>query len=91
MLKVMREMERVLRSHGTATLVVGNSSIRGVFLSNDAAISAAAAEAGLRLVERQERLLPPSKRYLPPPESAVGGDLGRRMRTEVVLTFKQAA
>jgi hypothetical protein len=89
-LKVMCEMKRVLRADGSATLVVGNSSIRGVFLSNDAVITAAAAEAGLRLVERQERPLPPSKRYLPPPERIAVGDLGRRMRTEVVLTFKQA-
>lgn len=91
MLNVMQEIRRVLRPEGFATLVVGNSSIRGVFVSNDAGIVAAAREAGLRLVSREERPLPPSKRYLPPPESAESGDLGRRMRTEVVLTFKLAA
>jgi DNA modification methylase len=88
MLAVMRETARVLRDDGVATLVVGNSSIRGVFLSNDAAITACAHHAGLRRTSRRERPLPPSKRYLPPPDRTSGRQLEQRMRTEVILRFR---
>ncbi len=87
---VIDEAARVLRRDGVATLVVGNSSIRGVFLANDKAIVACAREAGLRQTSRRERPLPPSKRYLPPPGRASGHLLRQRMRTEVVLRFRPA-
>jgi DNA modification methylase len=88
MLATMKEIARVLRDDGVATLVVGNSSIRGVFLSNDAAITACARHAGLRRTSRRERPLPPSRRYLPPPGRASGRQLEQRMRTEVILRFR---
>jgi hypothetical protein len=90
MLAVMKETARVLRDDGVATLVVGNSSIRGVFLSNDAAITACAHHAGLRRTSRRERPLPPSRRYLPPPGHTSGRQLEQRMRTEVILRFRVA-
>jgi hypothetical protein len=88
MLEVMKETARVLRDDGVATFVVGNSSIRGVFLANDSVISACAREAGLRRTGRRERPLPPSRRYLPPPGQRAGRQLERRMRAEVVLRFR---
>jgi hypothetical protein len=88
MAAVMGEAARVLRGDGVATLVVGNSSIRGVFLANDKAIAACAREAGLRQTSRRERPLPPSKRYLPPPGRTSGHMLRQRMRAEVVLRFR---
>jgi SAM-dependent methyltransferase len=90
MLAVMKETARVLRDDGRATLVVGNSSIRGVFLANDAAITACARQAGLRRTSRRERPLPPSRRYLPPPARTSGRQLEQRMRTEVILRFRLA-
>ncbi len=90
MLAVMRETARVLREDGVATFVIGNSSIRGVFLANDAAIAACARQVGLRRTSRRERLLPPSKRYLPPPGRTSGRRLEQRMRTEVILRFHVA-
>ena len=90
MLAVMEETARVLRENGMVTLVVGNSSIRGVFLANDKAISACARHAGLRRTSRRERVLPPSKRYLPPPARGSGHQLEQRMRTEVLLRFRPA-
>jgi tRNA G10 N-methylase Trm11 len=90
MLAVMEETARVLREDGVATLVVGNSSIRGVFLANDKAISACARHAGLRRTSRRERVLPPSKRYLPPPIKGSGHQLEQRMRTEVLMRFRPA-
>jgi hypothetical protein len=88
MLGVMKETARVLRDDGVATIVIGNSSIRGTFVANDAAIVACAREAGLRLTGRRERPLPAAKRYLPPPGQDSGPQLERRMRTEVVLKFR---
>jgi hypothetical protein len=90
MLAVMEEMARVLRGDGVATLVVGNSSIRGVFLANDKAISACARYAGLRRTSRRERLLPAARRYLPPPSQGSGQKLEQRMRTEVLMRFRPA-
>jgi hypothetical protein len=88
MFAVMKETERVLRVGGVATFVVGNSSIRGVFLSNDAVITECARRAGLRRLSRRERPLPPSRRYLPPPGRSSGQRLQQRMRTESILRFQ---
>lgn len=85
--KVMREIRRVLMPGGRAALVVGNSCLRGVFIDNSAAVASAAESVGLVSIERIERELPPSRRYLPPPVVDLSSQLGKRMRTEVVLTF----
>ena len=86
--ETMAELGRVLRSSGHGVIVVGNSNLRGVFIDNAKAVTLAAAEAGLMLVARKTRELPASHRYLPPP--AGDGMLSRRMREEVVLTFRHA-
>lgn len=83
------EVARVLRPGGLATLVVGNSSLRGVYVANDALILSAAEAVGLDLVSRDERTLPPSRRYLPPPSNQDGSDLKNRMRAEVVVRLRQ--
>lgn len=90
MLAVMREIARVLREGGVATLVIGNSSIGGVFLSNDSVIRECAHYGGLSQISRRERPLPPARRYLPPPSHRSGERLQQRMRTEVVLRFRHA-
>jgi hypothetical protein len=87
LLAVLREIRRVLKSTGNATLVVGNSCIRKVYIDNAAAIIAAAEMIGLVIVERKEREIPPMKRYLPPPSPNDLHGVKNRMRTEVVLTF----
>ena len=84
---VLSEIRRVLKSTGNATFVIGNSCIRNVFLDNAAALVVAAELLGLALVERQERDIPPMKRYLPPPRGNASRGVMHRMRTEVVLTF----
>ncbi len=90
MFAAVSEIARVLRVGGTATLVVGNSSLRGVYVANDACIASAADRVGLSLIDRSERPLPASRRYLPPPNSGDSSHLHKRMRTEVVLKFKKA-
>lgn len=79
---------RVLRPGAVAVYVVGNSTVRGRFLSNDKAVATAAVKTGMTLISRVERDLPPNRRYLPPPTDAQGG-LNGRMRSEVVLTFQR--
>lgn len=86
--ETMAELARVLRANGRAVIVVGNSTIKGVFIDNARAVALAAAESDLSLVTRRIRELPASHRYLPPP--AGDGMLSKRMREEVILTFQYA-
>ncbi len=83
---LLQEIARVLKANGKVTLVVGNSKLRGVFIRNADAAVVAAQQAGLQLVDRNERDLPTQSRYLPPP-SRRNDSLGKRMRTESVLTL----
>jgi hypothetical protein len=85
---MLAEAKRVLRRGGKATFVVGNSCLRGVFISNAECLKALATSLGLTLESEQERDLPVQSRYLPPPESGASA-LGRRMRTESVLEFSR--
>jgi SAM-dependent methyltransferase len=88
--RLMAELARVLRHDGRAFLVVGNSCVRRVFIRNSEGFIAAGRMVGLRLTRHAERDLPTRKRYLPMPKLKSGGSLGKRMRTENVLTFKHA-
>jgi hypothetical protein len=83
---MMSEVARVLRPEGKAILVVGNSCLKNVFINNAGGIVKAASQVGLKLVSSTERELPDSKRYLPMPSKRTAA-LGRRMRTETILTF----
>lgn len=84
--KSVAEAARVLKKNGRATYVVGNSCLKGVFVSNSSAVSAAARVAELRVIDEVERDLPQNRRYLP---INTKSDLAQRMRTETVLTFKK--
>jgi len=86
--KAIGEVARVLVPGGKAVYVVGNSTVRGTFVCNSALVEASALAHGLRLVRKSVRLLPASRRYLPPPCRSNAGTLGCRMRQEVVLTFE---
>jgi SAM-dependent methyltransferase len=90
LLEVLREVQRVLKPEGFATFVIGNSSVRDVFIDNAAVVVKAAQCVGLELIRQQERVIPPSRRYLPPPGGVGGAGMAKRMRTEVVATFEVA-
>lgn len=86
------EIARVLRPGGRAILVVGDSTMRGVFVKNSAGVAALAARHGLGSLARHRRDLPDDRRYLPPPTGTTSGDrLSTRMRQEVVMTFGAAS
>ena len=80
--KMIEEITRVLKPKGTATFVMGNSCLRGVYIENSAGLKCAAEAAGLVTLEQWERELPAGSRYLPTPST---GALSKRMRKEVIL------
>jgi len=80
------EIARVLKPGGIATLVVGNSCLRGSFVRNSDGVRTAGQLAGLRVLSEIVRELPSSSRYLPLTSM---GALSKRMRTETVLTFRK--
>ncbi len=86
---VLQEAHRVLKRDGSMVLVLGDSSVRGVFLRNSDATIVIARELGLALTRRRRRLLPPNRRYLPPPCNRTAGRfLRQRMAFETVLELR---
>jgi len=83
---LLHETNRVLRQQGQAIFVVGNSCLKGTFIRNSDGVREAALINGLSVQSIIERELPQTSRYLPMP---VGNDapLGKRMRTETILSF----
>jgi hypothetical protein len=55
---VVSSVAKTLRPGGRALFVVGNSSLRGVFLRNDKTVEIAADGVGLQSISRTERELP---------------------------------
>ncbi len=83
----LHELTRIIKTGGRVLLVVGDSCLKGVSISN-AGINIAAAEmVGLKKTLRSERSLPVSRRYLPTPDAGKSGMLAGRMRTETLLSF----
>jgi hypothetical protein len=87
--RLTSEVARVLKPAGRAIFVVGNSCLKGVFIRNSDGLIKAAEMVGLRLLHQVERELPIRKRYLPMPVNA-NKPLGKRMKTETILTFVPA-
>ena len=84
---ICRTLGRVVKQDGYAVLVVADSQLNGVPIENAAICTLAGRRHGLEVVDRQLRPLPADQRYLPPPTDALGG-LSRRMKEEVILTFR---
>jgi DNA modification methylase len=88
---VIKEIERVLKPKGRAILVIGDSTLRGTFVSNSLAITRLARNYGLRKVRSRIRPLPHNRRYLPPPQNRSSGkQLQKRMGCEVIVTLQAA-
>lgn len=88
---VLQEISRVLKKNGRAVLVIGDSTIKGVFVKNSKAVRVLAEQNGLVTDSVRRRPLRANRRYLPPPSSHLSGSqLQARMREEVILTFRVA-
>lgn len=89
--KVIAETKRVLRIGGHAIFVIGNCSLRNVFIKNSKCIEAVAEELGMVVTKNRTRVLRQRRRYLPPPQSRYAGKkLKKRLREEVLITLLKA-
>jgi len=91
---VMQEAYRVVKPGGKAVYVVGDSTLRGVFIKNSQAVQAAAEAVDFVLVKKRVRSLPKANRYLPPPRQNAddpqsNSDLEKRMIRETILNFRK--
>jgi SAM-dependent methyltransferase len=85
---VVGEIARVLRPKGRCVLVVGDCTMRGVFVRNSEVLKSLAYPYGLKPESVVARPLEANRRYLPPPTSDQSGSrLQGRMREEIVLTL----
>lgn len=84
--ELLDEIKRVLKPGGKSVFVVGNSNLKGAFINNAEGVACAAISTGFKLRSKVERELPVASRYLPLP-STDQSPLGKRMRTESVMTF----
>jgi DNA modification methylase len=86
--RVFSEIARVLRDNGEAVVVIGDSTIKGIFIRNSWALVSIAKKNGLSMRSSRRRPLLQNRRYLPPPDHEISGKkLGARMREEVILVF----
>ncbi len=86
---VISEISRVLVPSGQAVMVVGDCNLRGVYIRNSIAIRLLAADHALKLISERRRGIPDKRRYLPPPRNKSGEALAKRLRTEVILSFRK--
>jgi SAM-dependent methyltransferase len=83
-----RTLARVTRPRGMLVIVVADSQLAGVPVSNSGICAAALAHHGFVLAEKQVRQIPARHRYLPPPDASLSS-LAKRMKEEVVYTFRR--
>lgn len=89
MAALLKEIKRVVHIDGKVVLVVGNTCIKNVFIDNATGVSAIAEDLGFKLLQRRERELPASHRYLPPPTISQSSNFQKRLRTETILTIQR--
>ena len=89
MSQVVSEIARVTRPGGDVVLVIGDSTLRGVYVKNSDALEVLCGLFGLEVISRETREIPPNRRYMPPPKIGnTKNSMERRMREEVVLKCK---
>jgi hypothetical protein len=86
--RLARSLSRVTKRGGHLVLVVADSQIKGVPISNADICAGAATSNGFELVARDVRVLPTQHRYLPPPTASTG-TLATRMKHEIIFTFQR--
>jgi hypothetical protein len=86
--RLATSLARVTKPKGHLVMVVANSQLKGVPISNAAICVGAAGRHGFDLIDETVRPLPARHRYLPPP-AVSSGTLGQRIKEEVVFTFSR--
>ena len=86
--RLSRSIARVVKRDGHLVMVVANSQLDGVPISNATICRRVVTQNGFRLVGRSVRPLPARHRYLPPPSTSTG-TLATRMKEEIVYTFQR--
>lgn len=86
--RLARSLARVTKPKGHVVMVVANSQLKGVPISNAAICAGAVERHGFEMVDETTRPLPARHRYLPPP-STTSSTLSQRMNEEIVYTFRR--
>lgn len=86
--RLARSLARVSRPKSHLVMVVANSQLKGVNISNAAICERAAKRHGFKVIDETIRPLPARHRYLPPPKTTAG-TLSQRMHEEIVFTFQR--
>lgn len=86
--RLARSLARVTKQGGHLVMVVADSQLKGVPISNATICRRTADRNGFELVEKKPRPLPAQHRYLPPPTNT-SGTLATRMKEEIVFTFER--
>jgi SAM-dependent methyltransferase len=86
--RLARSLARVTKRGGHLVVVVADSQLKGVPISNAEICAGAATLNGFELIDRDTRPLPAQHRYLPPPTASTG-TLATRMKHEIIFTFRR--
>ena len=90
MLKVLREISRVLKPGGLAVMVVGPQIISNRYADAKMLFTSLGERADLRTVHTGSRNLSSRRRSLPPPDMVSGHNtLRNRLRRETFLVFQK--
>lgn len=79
---------RVLKPGKLATYVIGNSTVKGLYIKNSELLKIAAAANGLSVKSETTREIPEHMRYMPVVKTS-GNALASRMRVEHVIDFQR--
>ncbi len=82
------ESYRVLKDGGKASYVIGDANVKNNVVKNSNMIEILAGHVGFEIASREEREIPASRRYLPPPSQSINASsLDSRMKTEAVINL----
>jgi hypothetical protein len=90
MRSALQEVARVLVPRGRAVYVLGENTIRGVYVRNAKIVRMLASRLGLRLEKSSSRPLPSNRRYLPPPTNGAQ-TMDARMSYEIILQLRKVS